>query len=348
MLASAAALDFSWRVPSSVSIGKGGSMSGVTRFVANVFAAACIVIGASQVIAQEFPTRPLRIIVPNSPGSAQDLIARIMGPELEKGIGQPVIIENRAGAGQVIGLEYVAKQAPADGHTLASVSVESLASLALVVKDLRFNPTQDLPPLVSLVEGRLFFGSSSRQPWTNFQEFVAHAKANPGRLNYGGSTAVVRLVSDLLIREMLGLDVVFIPYNATGPYDQALLAGDIHVGFSGGTFAMGSGSRYRPLAVTGRTRFPALGSTPSLGELGYPNIPGVSFSLNLRSGTPKPVVDKLYSAASRALQSPNVRAQLGRIQFEVVELNPEAAGKRLGELTTMFADVARKAGIQPQ
>lgn len=323
-------------------------MKNLARLVGHGVMVAGVVLATVPSAAQDFPARPLRIVVPNSPGSAQDLIARIIAPEMEKGIGQSIIVENRAGAAQAIGLEYVARQAPADGHTLASVSVESLASMALVVKELRFNPVQDLPSLIGLVEGRLFFGSASRQPWTNFQEFVAHARANPGRLNYGGSTPVVRLVSDLLIREMLGLDVVFIPYNATGPYDQALLAGDIHVGFSGGTFAMGSGARYRPLAVTGRTRYPALPNTPSLGELGYPDIPGVSFSLNIRAGTPKPIVDRLYMAASRALQNPNVRAQFAKIQFEVVERDPEAASQRLAQLAGMFAEVARKAGIQPQ
>ena len=312
-----------------------------------LFAGVIDCLDGSIALAQEFPTKPLMLIVAQSPGTPPDVGARTIAPELSKFIGQPVIVENKTGAGNVIGYEYVAKQAPADGYTLLVVTVESLASLPVTSKDLRFDPLKDLPPVINLVEGKLVLGSSAKFPWKNFNEFVAYAKANPGKLNYGSAAPTVRLASEILLRG-LGADVTYVPYAAAGPYFQGMLSGDVHMGFISESAVFSMGDKLRVLAVSGDKRSVRFPDIPTFSELRHPQIPGASLSLNARIGTPKPVLDKLSSAASRALQQPELRARFAKIQYDVVDQSGESAIKKLEDIARIFADVAKKVGIQPE
>lgn len=296
--------------------------------------------------AQDFPTKPLRMIVANSPGTSPDIVARIVSPQLSKLLGQPVVVENRAGAGQVVGLEYVAKQ-PADGYVIASVQVESLVALPVTVKDLRFDPLRDITPVIGVGEARLVVGSSSREPWKTFQEFVAHAKRNPGKLNYGSSSAVTRLSTEALLR---GADIrlAHIPYGPGAAFVQGLVAGDVQLGFVAESGAASYGDRFRVLAVSGATRSPRFPDAPTFAELGLTEIPGLSFSFGVATGTPKSITDKLHGAMSRALQDPEVNAQFAKAGYEIIELAPNVAAQRQASMARLFADVAAKAGIKPE
>lgn len=298
-------------------------------------------------VAQDYPSKSIRLVVPDSPGTNSDTIVRILTPGMSKFLGQPIVIENKPGAGQLIGLEYVANQVPADGYTITAVTVQVLATMTLFTKEPRFDPLTDLPPVIGLVETGLFFGSSSKLPWKTFQEMVANARANPGKLNYGAPVSVVRLQMEALIRE-LGLDVIYVPYASAGAYVQGNIAGEVHMGFLGESLALSFGERFRVLAVTGDKRSPLYSKVPTFAELGYPQIRGVATSLNAPARVPKAAIDKLSAAGARALQQPEVKILYEKAKYRILNQSPEAASKVLMEQAKFFADIARKVGIQPQ
>ena len=311
----------------------------------SIVASAWIAVG-SVALAQEFPSRPIRFIVPNTPGTIHDLGARIMGPEMSKILGQPIIVENKPGSNGLLGYEYVAKHLPADGYAVASTFVGDLAILPWLFKDLRFDPLKDLPAILGLAEGRWFFGSPSPAPWKSFVEMVAHARANPGKLNYGASNTSTRLLTESIIRE-IGLDIVHIPYAGGGPYIAALNANEIQLGFVSESAAGSFGDRFRILAMTGEQRLARHPNIPTFAELGHPQIRGLSLSLNVAAGTPRAAFDKLSAAASRALQQAEVRGYFEKIRWEIIDRSPEASAKVLVDESKVYADIAKREAIPP-
>lgn len=298
--------------------------------------------------AQDYPTKAIRLIVPSSPGVSSDIAARILAPTLAKLVGQPIVVENKTGAGMILGLEYVARQMPADGYTVLVASSTNLATLPLTSKDLRFDPLKDLPPVIVFVDTRLLLGSPSTVPWKSYAEMVSHAKANPGKLNYGASSPNIRMMTEMIIRTA-GLDIVHIPYSGGGAYIQAFAGGSaIQLGFLNEGTASGLGEKFRVLATTGDRRMPKLPDVPTLAEIGYPKVPGNPYSLNVRFGTPASIVQKLYFAASQSLQQPELKALLEKSNFIVTNENAQTAAKTLAEQAALFAEVAKQVGIQPQ
>lgn len=315
--------------------------------VCRILVAAWCAIAATGVVAQEYPAKPIRFIVTITPGVTQDLIARRLAPDMAKFLGQPVVVENKPGADSIIGYEYVAKQVPADGYTVATASVSNLAILPLTVKGLKFDPLKDLPPIIVIADTRLVLGSAASLPWKNFSEMVANAKANPGKFNYGSVNVHIRMLQEAFIRE-LGLSMVNIPYSGGTNYLQALMAPDIHFGMIGDALAMSYGEKYRPLAVTGPARLPAFPNVPTFTELGFPQVRGVSYSMNGPAGMPKVAVDRLYDATSRALKLPETRDYFAKLRLEIHDLGPEAAVAELANEALSFAAIARKIGVQAQ
>ena len=294
--------------------------------------------------AQDYPNKPIRLIVPNTPGVPSDTIARILAPQMAKFIGQTIVVENKPGAGQLIGYEYVAKDAAADGYTVAVTSPSALATLPLSVKDLRFNPVGDLLPIISLVEGKFVLVSAS---WKSFSEMVTQAKANPGKFNYGASSSLVRLPTEALVRD-LGLNIVYIPYSGGGPYYSALVAGDVQMGLADEGTAISFKEKLRALAVTGAQRSPRMADIPTFAELGNLGVRGFIFQLNVRVGTPRTAIDRLYGATSQALQQPEVKLSASRVLFDIVNDTQESALRRLQVEGAFFSDIAKKMGIRPE
>lgn len=320
-------------------------MSMMLRFILSMATLAALL--STNAGAQEFPSKPIRYIVPYSPGTGQDIIARVLAPEMSKTLGQALVVENRTGANTLIGYEYVAKQVPADGYTIAAVLVTDLATLPVTAKELRFDPVKDLPPIIGLAEGRFVIGSASDQPWKSFAEMVTNIRANPGKLNYGSASVIGRLSMEAVLRDA-ELNVVFVPYANGAAYVKALITGEVQMGFIAAVAAKTQGDKYRVLAITGEQRDPAMGNVPTFSELGYPQLRGLSHSINAPAGIPKVAFDKLYAAAAKALKEPEVRTRLSNLQLEIAEQSPELATKRFADEARYLADVARKAGIQPQ
>ena len=315
--------------------------------VARLLLGAVLLQAASWAGAQTFPSRAIRLVVPNTAGVAPDILARLIAPELAKQLGQSIIVENKPGADNIIGLEYVAKQMPADGHTLAVVVASQLALLPVVKKELRFDPLKDLPPAIGLVEGKYVFGSASNLSWKTFNELVDYAKANPGKLNYGSASPAGQISVEALMQG-LGLNIVHVPYSAAGPYVIAMLVGDVHMGFVGETTIAPHGAKFRVLGVTGNVRSPIYKDAPTFAELGRPLVPGLAYTLNVRLDTPRSAMDTIYSAAARVLQQPEIREQLAKLQMEILSEDPDTAAKNLAAAARLYADIARRIGIKQQ
>ncbi len=312
--------------------------------VVRLLVAVAAFVAATAAMAQEYPNRPIRIVVPSTPGVPQDVIARVAAPEMSKMLGQPIFIENKPGADQVIGLEFVAKQQPADGYTLVLVAVGSLATLPVLAKDLRFDPLKDLPPISTMAEGRYVFGSSASKPWKTFQEFVAHAKANPGKLNFGASNNSVRMLAEAITRAS-GLGVVYVPYSQASAYLNAMVSGEVDMGVLAESATLSFGERFRTLAATGSQRRAPLMDVPTFAELGMPQIPSTSYSMNVAAGTSKAVVDKVYAATLHAMQQQAFKDQMAKLYMVVIADTPEAAARKLADDARFYADIARRIGL---
>jgi tripartite-type tricarboxylate transporter receptor subunit TctC len=295
--------------------------------------------------AQNFPVKPIRFIVASTPGTLADLLPRTIAAEMPPFVGQPVIVENKPGANSIIGYEYVAKQAAPDGYTLVGATVQTLASIPLTNKDLRFDPLRDLPPLIGFAEGRFALVSAPRLPWKTFKELLANASANPGKLNYGAPTVTGRLPIEAIIRAH-GVNITFIPYPSSGPFIVALVAGEVDTGFLTESSAIGLGSKLRVLGVTGATRSPAFPDVPSFDELGHPEVRSLSYSLNMPVGVPRTAIDSLYTAVSRSLQQPTLKAVFAKSQLDIVTVPKDVAAKQLLDESRLYADIVKKAGLK--
>jgi tripartite-type tricarboxylate transporter receptor subunit TctC len=311
-----------------------------------LFAALCA-LGAAPAAGQDYPSKLIRFIVPSTPGSSVDLVGRVLAPEMSRLLGQNILVENRPGAANLIAFEYVATQVPNDGYVIAVASTNSLAILPIVVKAMRFDPVKDLPPIVGVGESRLLFGSAVKLPWQDFKQLIAYGKANPGKLNHGASAPISRLPTELVLRTH-GIQAVYINYPLVGPYTHALRVSDIHMGIVSDAQYASLGDSFRVLAVTGDKRYPDLPDTPTFKELGFPQLGGQKFSLHAPAGVPRPVIDKLYAAASRALEMPEVKSRLAKIAIEVADEDPQTALKSLIDITNLYTGIAKEIGFKAE
>lgn len=304
-------------------------------------------LAAAQACAQDYPSRPIRIFVANAAGGAPDVIIRLVSPELSKLLGQPVVIENKTGAGSIIGYEFVAKQVTTDGYTLAVCTVPTLASMPVAVKNLRFDPLRDLPPVIGIADGRLALFTSADSPWKNFNDMVSEAKGNPGKLNYGSSVFLIQVLSEAIIRAR-GIDVASVFYRDSSGLSTAVMSSQVHFGMLSLPTVTALGNKVKILAVTGAERAPQYPGVSTFVELGLPQVQSTGFSLNAPVGVPKTVLAKLHALTSQVLKQPEIVARFKQLGFDVADQAPDAAAKRLLDEGALFADIARKAGIQPQ
>lgn len=297
--------------------------------------------------AQDFPVKPIRMIVTLSPGGTTDTVARVLAEQMGKILGQPVVVDNRPGANSTIGYGFVAKQAAPDGYTIALTVMQELAYLPLIVKELRFDPRKDLPPFIGVVEGRILLQSAARVPWNTFQEYVAYSKANPGKLNWGAATTSAMFPMLTLVQEA-GLTQTYVPFSSSAQYIIGVLNGDLHVGMFGAASTATLGDKVKVLAITGTGRSAAYPNVPTFAELGFPNIQGTSFTLSAPVGVPKPILDKLAAAASKSLQVPDLRARFEKAGLEPQERSGEEVARQLEQVASSAAEIAKKGKVKPE
>jgi len=286
-------------------------------------------------LAQDYPTKPLRLIAPFAPGGPTDLFARLMGAKLGERLGQPVLVENRPGAGGSVGAEVAAKAAP-DGYTLILVS-SSFAVNATLYPKLPYDTLKDFAPVTLLASAPFVLVAHTSVPADSVRELIALAKAKPGALNYGsgGSGSGPHIVAELF-KSQASVDIVHIPYKGTGPLIAALVAGDVQLAF-GNMFALVpqvKSGRLKAIAVTGRERSSALPEVPTVGESGLPGFEAVGVhGLLAPAGTPKRVIDRLNAECVAILRSPEMRAQLASDGADAVGNTPEQyAGQIAAEM----------------
>ncbi|HSV83228.1 MAG TPA: tripartite tricarboxylate transporter substrate binding protein [Ramlibacter sp.] len=318
-------------------------MKRLVEFVLSI-ACACAAIPAAH--AQEQPKGIVKVVVTNSAGTQMDAIARVLAEELAKVLGQAIVVENRPGADQIIGLEHVLKQ-PADGNTLVVTANTGFVTLPVTSKSLRFDPLKDFVAVAGLVEGRSVFGSASTMPWKTFQEFLRQAKEKPGKLNYASASPTSRLLTEALLRApSIGIQMTAIPYASTSSYVQGIVAGDVHFAMMSETVALTLGERFRPLVVTGTTRMAAYPEVPTFQELGYPQFRGQAYSALVRAGTPQAVRERYSAAISQVLKEPAVKARFANLQLEVLpDTSADAATRSLREEAHRNAETAKAIGL---
>src|ERR1700694_5415088 len=290
--------------------------------------AAALAVAASLSHAQSYPNRPIRVIVPFSPGGAVDGTMRLIAQELSKRLGQGVIVENKPGAGATIGSEMVAKAAP-DGYTLLLASQTNAIS-ATLYPQLSFDPVEDFAPvsLIGREPGVLVVNPSF--PVNTLQDFIAYVKARPGQIDYASSgNGSGQHLFAALLASMTGMKLNHIPYRGSGQATTDLLGGQVQMAIPGTAGMVGhiKSGKLRALAVTGAARSPQLPEVPTVIESGVPGYEAyVWMGLMAPKGTPAPIVDKLFRELTQMLATSEVKTYMASAGIEIVGSTPAEFG----------------------
>jgi tripartite-type tricarboxylate transporter receptor subunit TctC len=281
-------------------------------------------------LAQGYPAKPVRIVVPLAAGGGVDNVARAFAQKYSEAWKQPVIVDNRPGAGNIIGADHVAKSAP-DGYTLLASS-SSLAGNAVLFRKLPFDAVRDFAPVTQFIATQLFLALNPKVPANSVRELIAYARAQPGKLNYGstGIGSGAHLISEMLKIET-GIDVVHVPYKGDAPLMPALLGGEIQFSFltASAVLPNARANRLRALAVTGRARVGAAPDLPTMMEAGVPGFEFESWiGLFAPAGTPPDILAAISAETVRALRQPDIVARLPGWGGEAVGSSPEVFAAR--------------------
>jgi tripartite-type tricarboxylate transporter receptor subunit TctC len=297
--------------------------------------------------AQEFPSRPVRIVVPFTPAGPVDILGRVIAERLAARWKSGAIVENRPGAGTVIATEFVARAAP-DGHTLL-LAVTSHAVNATLVEKLPFDPVKDFAPVVLAATAQNILAVPPSVNARSAAELIALARANPGKLNAGspGKGTTLHLAAEML-KSAAGIDFAIIHYKGAQPALNALLSGEVSFMFDAGTVVPhAQAGKLRVLAVTGPKRSPILPEAPTMIESGLPAFEVVSwYGFLAPAGTPRPAIDALNRAVNEALAEPEVRARIARINLEPAGGTPEELDRYVREQIARWGAVIRAAGVK--
>ncbi len=316
-------------------------------------AAALAVAHAPAALAQDWPAgKTIQIVVPAPGGGGTgDSIARVIAEELAKHLKTSVVVDNKPGANGNIGAAYAAQQAP-DGYKLLFSWAGTLAVNPSLYKGLNFDPQKDFVPIVLVADVPNILVVNNDLPAKNLAEFIAYAKANPGKLNYGstGNGSSMHLAAELFMRET-GAKMVHVPYNAPGTATTNLMAGDIQLMFQlvPGIIGQIKGGKVRPIAVMADKRSPALPEVPTTVELGHPKLLSSTwFALLAPKGTPAAIVDKVNAAVNEILKDPAVHKRLSDMGASPLGGTPKQLADHLAAETVKWGNIVRDAKIQIQ
>jgi tripartite-type tricarboxylate transporter receptor subunit TctC len=297
--------------------------------------------------AQDFPTKPITIVVPFSAGGTTDILARIVGQGLQGELKQSTVVDNRAGAGGNIGTQAVAR-AQADGYTLLMGTVGTHAINAALYKKLGFDPVKDFAPLTRVANVPNLLVANPDQPYKTVQELIAYAKANPGKVNFGSSGAGTSIhLSGELFKSLAGVDIQHVPYKGSAPALADLLGNQIGIMFDNmpSSIAHVRSGKLRPLAVTTAKRSPELPDVPTVAEAGVPGYEATSwFGMFAPAGTPAPVLARLNGALTKVLNDPGVRKRMAEQGAEPVSETPEQFAAFIAAESRKWGDVVKQSG----
>ena len=297
--------------------------------------------------AADYPTRPVKWIVPYPPAGTTDVLARIIAQWLTEKLGQPFVIENRPGAGNNLGTEAVVKAAP-DGYTMLLVNPANGIN-ATLYKDLSFNVIRDIAPVAGIVRTPNVMEVTPSFPAKTVAEFIAYCKANPGKINMAssGSGTSVHLSGELF-KAMTGCSMLHVPYKGAGPALTDLMGGQVDVIFDNLPSSMGhtKSGKIRALAVTSAEREPSLPDVPTVAE----TVPGYEatawFGIGMPKGAPREAIEKVNAEVNRALADPKMRAKLAELGGKPIAGTPEDFGKVIAAETAKWEKVVISSGAK--
>jgi tripartite-type tricarboxylate transporter receptor subunit TctC len=319
------------------------------RVLAGGLAAAVVGLARPAVAQAAYPTRPIRVIVPFAAGGPSDIIARILADALYQPLGQSLVVENRPGGGANIGIGMAARSEP-DGYTLL-VTTSAIVINPSLYKTIPFDPVKSFAPISDVaISSQLI--STLPDFATSLADFIAKAKANPGKYNYSspGLGTQAQLTVELL-KLRAGIDITHVPFTGGPPAVQALLTRTVELVTNAVPTAesLVREGKIRALAVSGEKRWPSLPDVPTLIESGYPGFVTDTFvGMFAPAGTPQPVVDKLAAAVKQAMANPETAAKVRKAGFQPIGGGPEVLAARVAREVAFNKDVIAKAGIQPR
>jgi len=300
--------------------------------------------------AQQYPTRPVRFVVPFAPGGSTDTLARTLGVKLADSLGQQVVIDNRPGGNGDLGMLIVA-QAPPDGHTLLLGYIANLAIAPSLHTKMPYDPTRDYAPITQIATSPNVMTANSAVPVKGLKDLIALAKAKPGAVNFAstGVASVGHLTGELL-NSLAGMKMTHVPYKGGGQAIIGLLSGEVQVMFTGFSAAMPhiKSGKIRSLAVTGAKRSPALADVPTIAEQGFPGLEATAwYGVLAPAGTPRPIVMRLHGDVLKALKQPDVIQRLEALGFEIVGSTPEHLGSYIKTEIRKWEKVVKASGARP-
>jgi tripartite-type tricarboxylate transporter receptor subunit TctC len=305
-------------------------------------------IAAGPAAAQSYPSRPVKLIVPFPAGGPPDVIARIVADSMSARLGQSVVVDNRPGAGATIGTRSVANAEP-DGHTLLFASTTSLSIGPALFKNLDYDPVKSFTPVAGISIGPMVVVVHPSVPAKTVQELVAHAKANPGKLNYGAGVASPPHIAWGLFTAVTGTDILFVPYRGMAPAMNDLVSGQIQmmIDGTGPLLPHIQAGTIRALAVTGRTRSPDFPHLPTMIESGYPDYVLTFWTgIVAPAATPQAVVARLNSVINDGLASSALKDGLARFNVEANIASPQEFSTMLAQEAEKWAGIVKTTGIK--
>ena len=317
--------------------------------MAGVIGALLLVVNGGQALAQAYPAKPIRLIVPLGAGGASDVVARVIAEKLGAQLGQAVIVENRPGAEGVIGMEAAARSAP-DGYTLVIGSSTTLAANFSLRSKLPFHPVTDFAPVAMALKNSFnMLVINPDVPAQNLREFIALAKAKPGAMFYGTGTSGSKICTEMF-KTMAGVNITMVNYKSSPQALNDLMGGQVQLVCEpvGTSIAAVTAGKLRALGTTSPARLPGAPNIPTVAEAG---VPGFEYSawvgIFAPAGTPRPIIDKLSAEIAAVLRQPETAAKIVSVGFDPMIGGPEELAALLSTEIARAAKVVKDAGIQP-
>ena len=308
-----------------------------------------IALWPAQLLAQAYPNKPVRLVIPFPPGGSNDVVGRTIAADLSTRLQQPVVVENIGGAGSLIGTDMVAR-APADGYTLLLISV-AFAFNPSIYK-LPYDPATAFAPVAILGAGPVVVAVTSKLPVASLQELLTLAKANPGQLNYAsaGVGSFQHLASELFKRQA-GVDLVHVPFKGGGPAMMDVIAGNtqVAIGSLAQMLPQIKGGKLKALGIGSAARIGALPDVPTISEAGVPGYEVTNWwGIVVPAGTPRPVIERLYKELSAITSSPETRKRFEAEGADPLKMGPDEFGRFIATETAKWARVVKEGGIRAE
>jgi tripartite-type tricarboxylate transporter receptor subunit TctC len=308
-------------------------------------------LGVGTVHAQSYPAKPIRWIVPYTPGGLTDNVTRLVTQKIQESVGQPVVVENRPGANSIIGAELVSRASP-DGYTVLTVIAAHAANATLYSGKLPFDPVKGFAPVSLVGIAPLILTATNNFPARDVKELIEYAKKNPGKVSYGSSGigAAAHLTSELL-KQTAGIDIVHVPYKGTAPALQGLIAGDIQILIDVPSTMMTHvrGGKVKALAMFSSKRIAGAAEVPTVVEAGGPAIESSTWVMFLAPpNTPREIVQRLSAETAKAVGTPDLKGRLDQLGIEGVGSTPEQARQFLEAEIAKWGKVITTAGVKAE